>query len=208
MKLRIVGRSSSHFTRVVRMFAHELNVEYAFVPVADLSSRDSVHYADNPALKIPILETPEGPWFGALNICRELARRALCPQDILWPEQLQDRKAANAQELVLQGMATEVALIMQAASDPRGAIATSGKSFESLTNSLRWLDDNLTDVLATVSRPNSVSTLELTTYCFVTHLDFRKVADISPYHALKGFCDAFARKPAAQATPYRYDFSS
>jgi glutathione S-transferase len=204
MAMRIVGRSSSHFTRVVRMFAHELNVECAFVPVADLSSRNADHYANNPALKIPILETPDGPWFGALNICRELARRAPAPNEILWPEQLLDRKAANAQELVLQGMATEVALIMQAGSS--GEIAITGKTFESLTNSLRWLDDNLTEVLATSS--NGLSTLEVTTYCFVTHLEFRKVADVSTYQALQSFCLAFARRPSAQATPYRYDFSS
>lgn len=203
MTLRIVGRSSSHFTRVVRMFAHELNVECGFIPVADLSSRNADHYADNPALKIPILETPEGPWYGTLNICRELARRAPTPREILWPEQLRDRKAANAQELVLQGMATEVALIMQAGSS--GEIAITGKAFDSLTNSLRWLDDNLTSVLQS---SNSLSTLELTTFCFVTHLDFRKVADVSPYHALQSFCLAFARRPSAQATPYRYDFSS
>jgi len=208
MELSIVGRSSSHFTRTARMFAHELGVEYAFVPVADLGSRRSSHYADNPALRIPVLDTPLGPWFGTINICRELARRVRSARKIQWPEDLRDRKAANAQELVLQGMATEVGLIMQAASVPGGAIDTSGKAFESLVNSLRWLDDNLTEVLAHTSQPDTLSIFELTVFCFVTHIEFRKVTDVSAYRALQSFCREFGQRPSAQATVYRFDFSS
>jgi glutathione S-transferase len=187
------------------MFAHELGVEYAFRPVVDLSSRNVDHYANNPALKIPVLETPDGPWFGALNICRELARRTPIAPKIYWPEQLRDRTAANAQELVLQGMATEVALIMQATA---GVIATSGKAFESLINSLSWLDANLQHVRGKASERDTLSIFELTTYCFVTHLDFRKVADTSPYQNLRAFCSEHALRPAAQATTYRFDTSS
>lgn len=205
MVLSIVGRSSSHFTRTVRMFAHELAIDYAFRPLGDLSSRDVNQYADNPALKIPVLETPDGPWFGALNICRELARRTPGAPKICWPEQLRDRTAANAQELVLQGMATEVALIMQATG---GVIATSGKAFESLVNSLSWLDANLAHVRASTSERDTLSIFELTTYSFVTHLQFRKVTDISPYHALQAFCSEHGQRPSAQATAYRFDASS
>jgi glutathione S-transferase len=190
------------------MFACELGVDYSFRPVADLSSRNMNHYADNPALKIPVLETPEGPWFGAINICRELARRTLHAPKILWPEQLHERTAANAQELVLQGMSTEVALIMQSATEPGGAIATSSKAFESLSNSLAWLDANLLDICARTSSRETLSLLELTTYCFVTHLAFRKVADLSPYGALQAFCEAFGDRPSARATIYRFDVSS
>lgn len=201
MELSIVGRSSSHFTRVARIFAHELNVEHAFVPVADLGSRDVGQYAGNPALKIPVLQTPEGPWFGALNVSRELARRAAPAQRILWPEQLQDRMAANAHELIVQGMSTEVSLIMQGAIDP------SSKPFESLVNSLRWLEEKLPGVVTSVAKPDTLSTLEVMAYCFVTHLAFRSVLDVSPYRSLLEFCDAFGRRASAQATAYRFDFS-
>lgn len=206
--LSIIGRSSSHFTRVVRMFAHELGVACAFRPVADLSSRNVADYAGNPALKIPVLDTPEGTWFGALNICRELERHAGDAQQVVWPEQLRDRDAANAQELVLQGMSTEVALIMQAAAQPGGALATSSKAFESLVRSLSWLDAHLPEVRARHTDQGALSMLELTAYCFVSHLPFRKVADLSPYRALQTFCDEYGDRPSAQASHYRYDFSS
>ena len=205
MVLRIVGRSSSHFTRATRMFAHELGVDYEFRPVLDLSSRDVHHYADNPALKIPVLQTPDGPWFGALSICRELARRTPNPPKVVWPEQLLDRTAANAQELVLQGMSTEVVLIMQASG---GAVASSGKAFESLVNSLGWLDANLSRVRASTYERETLSIFDLTTFCFVTHLAFRKIVDVSPYLALQAFCDEHAHRPAARATAYRFDASS
>ena len=54
----IVGRSSSHFTRLVRLFALELGVAYEFAPVYDLSSLDARDYAGNPALKLPSAGTP------------------------------------------------------------------------------------------------------------------------------------------------------
>lgn len=205
MTLSIVGRSSSHFTRVVRMFAHELGIDYTFQLVADLSSTTPGDYADNPALKIPVLQTPEGPWFGALHICRELARRTPHAPKIIWPEQLHDRIASNAQELVLQGMGTEVSLIMQAAG---GAIPTSGKAFTSLTNMLSWLDTHLPAARASTSTSGTLSFLDLTAYCFITHLPFRKVLDVSAYRMLQAFSDELGQRPSARATTFRYDFSS
>lgn len=187
------------------MFAHELGVNYTFRLVADLSSCNVDDYAAHPALKIPVLQTPQGPWFGALHICRELTRRTAHAPKILWPEQLHDRIAANAQELVLQGMGTEVALIMQAAGGP---ISTASKAFESLTNSLSWLDTHLPAVRASTSEPETLSFFELTAYCFVAHLPFRKVLDVTPYRALHAFCDEYAQRPSAQATTYRFDLSS
>lgn len=49
----LVGRSSSHYTRTVRLFAMEMGVAHVFRPVLDLTSLDVVDYAGNPALKIP-----------------------------------------------------------------------------------------------------------------------------------------------------------
>jgi glutathione S-transferase len=95
MTSRIVGRSSSHFTRTVRMFAHECGVAYRFEPVLDLASRNPGDYAGNPALRIPIFATPQGTWFGALNICRELVRRAPQPPHVVWPERLDFRQVLD-----------------------------------------------------------------------------------------------------------------
>ncbi|MGC4087143.1 MAG: hypothetical protein QM756_04410 [Polyangiaceae bacterium] len=52
--LVLVGRSSSHFTRLTRVFAAEFGVRYRFQIVPDLLSTEPADYADNPALKLPI----------------------------------------------------------------------------------------------------------------------------------------------------------
>ena len=74
--VEIVGRSSSHFSRTARIFALELGVPHTFRPVFDILALEAENYADNPALKVPILVLPDGPMFGTENICRELARRS------------------------------------------------------------------------------------------------------------------------------------
>src|SRR5688500_7472830 len=104
--ITLLGRSSSHFTRVTRIVAAELEVPYAFHILRDIRSREPADYAGNPALKLPVLRTPSGVWFGALNICRELARCSRGNVRIVWPEHVQDALPANAQELVLQAMTT------------------------------------------------------------------------------------------------------
>jgi glutathione S-transferase len=174
VQMRLAGRSSSHFTRVVRVFARELGIAYQFHPILDLMAQTRADYFGNPALRMPVLETEDGPWFGALNICRELARRAPGQLSIVWPEQLEDRVAANAQELVLQGMATEVGLIMRklAQSDSSGADAD--KNRRSLSDSVAWLDTHWPAVLERLPRSRGLSFLEVTAYCFVTHLEFRQ----------------------------------
>ena len=76
--LELVGRSSSHYTRVAQVFAHELGVPYRLVPVFDLTQLEADCYGDNPALKIPMLrESPDsGALFGAQNVCRRLVEVA------------------------------------------------------------------------------------------------------------------------------------
>jgi glutathione S-transferase len=201
MTLAIVGRSSSHFTRTARMFAHECGVEYQFKPVLDLMSRTAADYGHNPALRLPVLETQDGPLFGALNICRELARRGSRSLRVIWPEQLVERSAMNAQELVSQGMSSEVLLIMS------GAHAVGGytdKARESLTNSLAWLDAHLPEVLRALPE-RALSFLEVSSFCFITHLEFRQVLDVSEYSKLRAFCQAYAGRKAARDTAYKFD---
>lgn len=203
MTLRIIGRSSSHFTRTVRVIALECGIVHGFQPLLDLMSQSSTDYGENPALKLPILETPHGAWFGALNISRELVRRAPEPVHVLWPEDFLNRIAANAQELVLQGMATEVALIMRGLPAP-GVSAVDDKARASLTNSLAWLDAQLPAAIRTLS-DRTVSFLEVSSFCFIRHLEFRKVADVSGYPNLCAFCDGFAARASARETEYKFD---
>ena len=203
--LQILGRSSSHFTRTVRIFAAELSVPYRFVAMADLLSRDPTDYADNPALRLPILVTPEGPWFGALNICRELARRAPHPAHVLWPEDVQPRLAANAQELVLQGMSTAVTLIMSRLARPDAPGAYDEKNREALTNILAWLEAELPAVSALLDTDHALRFFDVTLFCFLGHVTFRQLADLTGHVQLTRFCAQFAQRAAARATEYCFD---
>jgi len=205
MTVEIIGRSSSHFTRVVRVFAHELGLAYRFEPVRDLLSQDSEHYFGNPALRIPALEVEGGAWYGALNVCRELARRAQSPRSIVWPEALTDRTAANAQELVLQGMSTEVGMIMRKLAHPDQTDRYEDKNRTSLLASLSWLEQHFTAVRDALPADRALSFLEVTAFCFFTHLEFRRVVDMAEYGRLRAFFHQYELRPAARATVYRFD---
>ncbi|RYZ04240.1 MAG: glutathione S-transferase domain-containing protein [Myxococcales bacterium] len=198
--LTLVGRSSSHFTRVTRFFASELGVPYAFEVVTDLRALDDAAYRGNPALRLPSLIAPSGTWYGSLNICRELARLAPRSLRLVWPEQLEDASASNLQELTLQAMSTEVELIMNDA--PESALAT--KRRESLLGTLRWLDANVDAALGRLP-PRDLSYLEVALYCLVTHLDFRHVVPTAPYERLRTFVESFGEREGARATPFVFD---
>lgn len=204
-ELTIVGRSSSHFTRITRIFAAEARVDHGFRPILDIMSVDPRHYAGNPALKLPVLETPEGNWFGALNICRELSRRSEARPRIVWPEDLEQPLLANAQELVMHAMATEVALIMPKVAGQEGGGAHTAKMIMSLENVLSWLEGHVESTLAALPAERDLSYLEAALFCLVTHLEFRDVVPTNPYPALRRFADQFGTRASAAATHYCFD---
>src|SRR5215469_9301532 len=96
--VEIIGRSSSHFTRVVRIFAEELRVPYRLVPVLDMTVLSSEAYGANPAMKLPVLRTNGTTLFGTQNICRALAECSAGEAQIVWSEDLRDHLSRNAQE--------------------------------------------------------------------------------------------------------------
>ncbi|MEI7037650.1 glutathione S-transferase N-terminal domain-containing protein [Fulvimonas yonginensis] len=205
---RLVGRSSSHFTRLARLFAETLGVGCDFTPVHDLASRDPSDYAGNPALKLPVLVLPEGPVFGAENICRTLAALAPEPRRIVWTEQLPGLRARNAQELVWHGMGAQVQLVfgMQVARLP-GENVYFAKAGDGFRNALAWLDANLEAVLLELP-PRDLSLLEASLFCLVEHLAFRDTLPLAPYRHLAAFADAFRERPAAQRTAYAFDVAA
>ena len=204
-KPRLIGRSSSSFTRIARVFAFELGVDYSFQVVPDLLSTNTADYAENPALRLPILETALGSWFGTLGICRELARQSSRDLRLVWPEDLREPLTANAQEFAVQALTTEVALIMAslAQEDPGGAHRT--KQQTSLLNLLSWLDSHVNAVLAVLPAQRDLSYLEVSLFCLVTHLQFRNVLPVAPYAALADFCEHFGARASAHQTAYRFD---
>lgn len=201
--LELVGRSSSHFTRVARVFALELGVPHAFRPVFDLTSLDAAAYAGNPALKIPVLVDERGPLFGAENICRELARRSGKASGVVLRGDVGDRVVANAEELTAHAMAAEVSLIMAGAVDDERAAPP--KLSRSLANALAHLDANVDALLAALPRERALSFVEVALFCLVTHLPFRRVADVAPWARLGDFCRRFGERESARATEYRFD---
>jgi hypothetical protein len=204
-KPTIVGRSSSHFTRVTRIFAEELGVDCSFHVVRDLMSCDPGDYGGNPALKLPALKTPRGVWFGAQNVCRALSRQSSRGRRIVWPEELDQPLLANTQELVVQAMATEVTLIMAKVTGGSDGSAHQDKMRKSLVNTMSWLEENGRHALAALPSDRDLSYLEVTLFCLVTHLEFRGVLPMDGYRGLHEFCQHFAARASASATPYRFD---
>jgi glutathione S-transferase len=207
MVLRLFGRSSSHFTRCARIFASELGIVHDFQPVHNLLSHARADYADNPALKLPILVSDDTTWYGTANICRELARHAQREVQVEWPESLCNALAANAQELVLQGMATEVTLVMSTigVDGAKASVAYLDKMRISLVNSVRWLDQQLPLVQCQLRPECTLSFFEVTLFCFITHLQFRAVLDAAEFTRLQAFCQHFAQRASARSSEYRFD---
>lgn len=203
----LIGRSSSHFTRVPRMLALELGVDYAFQPVYDLGSRQTADYGGNPAMKLPVLRLDDGEVaFGAENIARTLAELAPDRLHMVWTEQLPDVEARNAQELVWHAMAAQVQLVFgtQAAKLPADNLYFA-KAADGMNNALAWLDARIEAVLATLSPARHMSLLELTLFCLVEHLRFRPTVPLDAYPMLARFTDSFGQRASAQQTAYRFD---
>lgn len=202
---RITGRSSSHFTRLVRVFAQELEVACEFAPVYDLASLDARDYAGNPALKLPVLTKDGATVFGAENICRVLAQSAPAQRRIVWPEDVRDLQARNAQELVWHAMQAQVQLGFgtQVAQLPADSIYFA-KAAAGLRNALQWLDERLLPVIATLP-PRDLSMLEASLFCLVEHLAFRVTVPLAPYRHLAAFAREFGERASARNTAYRFD---
>jgi len=206
--VQIVGRRSSVFTRLALLFAEELGIAYELVPIPDMTVTTPETYADNPALKLPILRWASSTIFGAQNICRVLAERAPGRKRIVWPEDLHDDVSRNAQELIWHCMSAQVQIVFGTvinklpADNPYFTKARIG-----LESSLRWLDTNLAAALAALP-PRDLSLFEGSLHCLFEHLVFRPTVPVDPYPALSEFCKAFAQRPSAQRTIYRFDKSA
>lgn len=199
----LVGRSSSHFTRLARIFATELGVPYSFRVVRDLLDREQTTYAGNPALKVPILILDGQSHFGSLGICRRLAEQHPTAS-VEWPEDLATLDDRNASEVVMQAMATEVSQIMASRGGVDPASAYAAKLDESLRGSLSWLESYLAR-RSTPEPSRSLRFLDVALFCLVSHLKFRDAIDLAQFPHLDCFIAAFSTRESAQATEYRYD---
>lgn len=205
---RLTGRSGSHFTRVARMFAHELAVPVELDAVHDLTSLDPAAYGGHPALKLPTLHVEGALLFGTDNICRklaELAGRANDPRVVLSHHVTSDL-VRSAQELVWHAMAVQVQLVvgLQFAKLPAESIFFT-KAKAGMLGALAWLDARLDQVLAELPLPRDVSVFEVTLFCLVEHIVFRPTVSFDSLPKLRSFAAAFASRESAQRTVFRFD---
>ena len=204
--LELIGRSSSHFTRVPVMFAHEICCKFRFTPILDLASLDVSVYGGNPALRFPVLLIDGTPLYGALNICRELARIRGVTDDVFWPEDYdRNRLLQNAHELLMTAMSTQVTLVISKffAKLPTDN-ALPRKLRPSLNGILGWLADNLDAVKAELPG-DKMNLFEPTLYCLLEHINFRRTLSLESYHRLLVFVEEYGTRESALATPYRFD---
>ena len=204
--MQLYGRSSSHFTRIARIFAHEAEVDVEFVLIRDLMSQDPDDYAGHPAMKMPTLQTEAGIWFGSLPICRELIANSELNLEVIWPENLERPVAANAQELVTTAMSSEVGLIMGKATGIAPDNPHQVKMRASLLGAMEWLELNADRAIATLHPERDLSFLEVSLFCLIEHLEFREVLPLDPYPQLRAFAQRFTARSSAKATAYKFDF--
>jgi glutathione S-transferase len=206
-RIEIIGRQASHYTRQLRLLAHELGVDYALLPIHDLMSEDPAVFADNPALKLPALRQGDTVVWGSLNACRWLAGQTYDgPARVFWPEQADSALLMNAHEVLAHAMAAQVEVVFHEIVSKRPPDAASRKRRASLLQCLAWLDHHLPDIRAGLPE-SKIAIFELGLFCLLEHLPFRNPIDLSAMLHLTTFASAFGARPSAQATPYRFDSS-
>lgn len=204
--LQIVGRRSSHFTRIARIFAEELGLSSEVAPIYDMTAREPEIYANNPALKLPVLRDGEEVVFGTENICRTMADRAQKSVAIVWPEQLRGNLSRNAQEMVWHCMNTQVQIVVGTAV---AKLPADNLYFEKArlgyAGALAWLDAHVGDALKALPASRQLSLFEVSLFCMIEHLHFRQTLPVEQYSNLEAFRKSFATRPSAQRTPYQFD---
>jgi len=201
MTIELIARSSSHYSRVTRIFAHELEVPYELVVVRDITSHEAAAYS-NPALKIPTLRVDGSTLFGTENICRRLAELSTAKRKVLFPEQLTDDLSRNAQEMVWHAMSAQVQMVMAMVGKLPLDNPVFVKGRTGFEGALRWLDENLARLNLP---PHDLSLLEVALFCLLEHLTFRKTLPVEAYPTLAAFAREFGMRPSAVATAYRFD---
>lgn len=203
--IEIVGRSSSHFTRVARIFAHTLGVPYELVVVSDLLATDAAEFGGNPALTLPTLRIDGTLLFGTENICRRLSKLADREVNVVWPEDVTTDIGRNAQELTWTAMSAQVQLILGRSTGRDAADPFMAKREAGLRGALAWLDANFDDALAALPEPRDASLFEITLFCLIEHLQFRRTLPVDPYGKLLRFAEIFSSKDAARRTVFQFD---
>jgi glutathione S-transferase len=207
-RLVLAGRSSSHFTRLARIFAIESGCDFEFELLEDLASTNAENYSGNPSLTIPALLVDREPVLGSVNICRRFAElsgqreRYSLPEDFIGSQLLQ-----NAHELVMTGMSAQVTIVFSTLfaniAKENGLVM---KSQQRLNGLLAWLNTNWQEILAQIPQ-EKLSTIEAGLFCLLEHIDFRRTEGITIGDELRKFVTNFGAKQSAKDTPFKMDFT-
>lgn len=199
----LIGRSSSHFTRLCRIVALEAGIEHTFQPVYDITALEPGAYGDNPAMKVPVLHHEGQTFFGSEHICRTLAEHT--SRRIVGLDKVADVMARNAHELWMQAMQAQVQLVfgLQVAKLPEQSIYFV-KAREGLQQVLAWFDEHHETVLKRLP-PSDLSVLEAGLYVLFEHIRFRQTLELGFCPRLANFARAFGERPSAQKTPHFVD---
>lgn len=208
LPLRLIGRSSSHFSRVAALFAHELGLPFELEVVHDLTDRNEAAFGGHPGLKVPTLLFGECAIFGTENICNklaELAHRSDDPRVVLAKDVTTD-SLRNAQELVWQAMAAQVQLRLgiHMANLPAENIFF-GKASSGMTGALAWIERRLDHLIEELPAPRDISLFEVTLFCLIEHIGFRPTISLETFSQLRAFAAAFSERESARRTVFRFD---
>jgi len=203
-RYQLFGRSASHYTRLVRIVAHEAGVDLSFRPISSLKSQDPADYGGHPGLKMPTLYDGETHIFGSIEICRRLVAASPKGLAVAWPEAL-PLDLRNAWELLSQAMQAQVQLAFGVAvcGLPADHIYFS-KAQRGLEGALDWIEARLPDLLAAEPAAD-LSLFQATIFCLMEHLVFRPTYQPRRRPALEAVRDAFGARTSATATPYGLD---
>ncbi|MBN8613139.1 MAG: glutathione S-transferase family protein [Deltaproteobacteria bacterium] len=201
-RYRLHGRRTSHFTRVVLIVAHELDVSIDLVHVDDLFSLDPDHYGGHPALKVPCLHVGETMHVGAQNIARVLRRSSAHGSRVLFAEAIDDDLVRNAEELVWTAMGLEVHVVLGRMASRAEDDPLLRKSRVALTNVLAWLEPRLASILERLP-PRHTSLLEIALFCLIEHVSLRATVSIEDRPRLRAFATTFGERASARATDPR-----
>lgn len=203
--VEIFGRRASLYTRIALVFAETLGVPWRLRHIPDMTDLDPAVYGGSPARKLPVLRVGGEMVLGTENICRALAASAARERKVrvVWPEDLPDVEARNAQELVWQCATAQVQLAMGTiiAGLPADNVYFV-KARTGMESSLEWLDQRVDSLLERMP-PRDLSLFEASLFCLVEHLGFRPTVNVAPCSRLNAFVASFGEREAARATVYR-----
>ena len=138
MPLQLYGTPRSHFTRVVRITCHELQLDFEWVDVGNVGVSES--FGGSPLMQVPVLVDGDRTVWDSHNICRYLVERQ--GADPLGMESL-DWVGRNLVSVIQGVMSTEVRLILA----ERCGMGTTGvvfdKARETIRRGLAWIDEHI-----------------------------------------------------------------